>query len=148
MCRVGREPILLKEFLIFQSRLSAIIWSHLNTNYLLSTKSNDKMSRHLESNLFSKLSISICHATNILALFNSFILNHLHSIALNSLALPQAHTTHFAPLLHRWAPTPYKQHHAFVFDLSLITLAVNLPAPTYTPCGDSHLSRLTPTMPS
>lgn len=36
---------------------------------------------------------------------------------------------------------------SFCLDLSLITPAFSLPAPTYIPCGDSHLSLLTPGMP-
>ena len=35
----------------------------------------------------------------------------------------------------------------FCLDLSLITPAFSHPAPTYIPCGDSHLSQLTPGMP-
>lgn len=35
----------------------------------------------------------------------------------------------------------------FCLDLSLITPAFGFPAPTYTPCGGSHLSLLTPGTP-
>lgn len=35
----------------------------------------------------------------------------------------------------------------FCLDLSLITPVFSLPTPKYIPCGDSHLSPLTPEMP-
>lgn len=46
-----------------------------------------------------------------------------------------------------WKPTLLKQHHAFVLTcLWLLQSSASQP-PTHIPCGDSHLSPLTPEMP-
>lgn len=52
----------------------------------------------------------------------------------------------FNPDIHQLKSQAAEITPCFCLDLSLITSAFILPAPTYIPCGDSHLSQLTPGM--
>lgn len=65
----------------------------------------------------------------------------------SSFAVPFLSTKTFNPDIQQLETHTAEITPCFCLDLSLITPAFSLPAPTYIPCGDSHLSPPTPGMP-